>query len=697
MERNKRISATLRAIVIMAVLLLVVAFAGKQAYASDKVTVEITGVYGQTEARSMLDMINDLRTGRYVDGGQTKPWARNADGTINTDDYAGLEEIAYDYDLEQAAIQRAIEVAFHFDHTRPNGESCFSVFPDGYSWSGENIAAGNSSAKSTFYQWCETNDDYYGQGHRRNMMDSNFNRVGIAKVTLTSENDSVSFWVQNFGRKTDSAGLTPTTPLNTEVKKKIELDRSYITSHVVETENSSLSVPYGKQITLTGVKVRVQTNETWPYRPVAINGNYTVSTSDSSIGAVTGNVITGKAIGSTTLTVTSGVDASKKATISLKVEPISLSTASVVANPGTFVYSGSAVTPAVSVTHEGKTLTKDVDYTVSYSNNINAGKGTITISGKGIYKDTASGTFDITRRSIKAGEDAITISEIPAQSYTGSKIKPSVEVMYSGKKLVNGKDYTVSYSDNKEPGKATATITGIGNFTDTRTVAFTIKESPLAATEKKLTSQKNDKDAKGSSYGLLQLKSTKQSKKTNTLKWKKVKGAKKYIVYGNKCGKKYQFKKLKTTTKTSFVHKKLKKGTYYKYVVVAVKSTSKGDKTVAVSKVIHVATKGGKVGNHKSVTVKAKVDAKGKKIKKYKALSKTTLKKGKSFSIKATATPASKKLKVKKHRGLAFESSNRKIATVSSKGKVTAKKKGTCYIYVYAQNGVSKRIKVTVK
>ena len=52
---------------------------------------------------------------------------------------------------------------------------------------------------------------------------------------------------------------------------------------------------------------------------------------------------------------------------------------------------------------------------------------------------------------------------------------------------------------------------------------------------------------------------------------------------------------------------------------------------------------------------------------------------------------------MKKHRSVRYESTNTKIATVSKAGVVKAKKKGTCYIYAYAQNGVSKKIKVTVK
>ena len=50
-----------------------------------------------------------------------------------------------------------------------------------------------------------------------------------------------------------------------------------------------------------------------------------------------------------------------------------------------------------------------------------------------------------------------------------------------------------------------------------------------------------------------------------------------------------------------------------------------------------------------------------------------------------------------KYRKIAFESGNTKIATVTNKGVIKGKKKGTCYVYVYAQNGISKKVKVTVK
>ena len=211
-----------------------------------------------------------------------------------------------------------------------------------------------------------------------------------------------------------------------------------------------------------------------------------------------------------------------------------------------------------------------------------------------------------------------------------------------------------------------------------------------AAAEKAITSMKSDTDPEGSVFKKLRLKSTKQTKNSITLKWEKNSKAVRYVVYGNTCGK-AKPKRLKTVKGnknvtseiTKIAGKKLKKGTYYKFIVVAL---DKNNNVVSMSKLIHVATKGGKAGNYKSVTVKKSILTKAKKLKK-----------GKTLKLNAKAVAQSKKLSVKKHVAMRYESTNNNIATVSKSGKVTAKKKGSCYIYAYTQNGVFKKVKVVVK
>ena len=211
-----------------------------------------------------------------------------------------------------------------------------------------------------------------------------------------------------------------------------------------------------------------------------------------------------------------------------------------------------------------------------------------------------------------------------------------------------------------------------------------ISSETSSLTEKVMTGTpvKGDGDYKGSNFGLLKAQTTKLTKNSVTVKWNKVKNADGYIVYGAKCGAKSKYKVLKVVSgkTTSYTQKKLKKGTYYKYNIVAFKNINGAKVTTAVSKKIHATTLGGKYGVAKAV-----------KVNKTKA----TIKKGKTFKIKAFEIKKDKK--IRRHRAICYESSNTAVATVDAKGKVKGVKKGKCTIYVYAQNGVYKTVNIKVK
>ena len=72
-----------------------------------------------------------------------------------------------------------------------------------------------------------------------------------------------------------------------------------------------------------------------------------------------------------------------------------ISGASVKLSTTSYTYNGKAKKPAVTVTLNGKTLKKNVDYTVKYSSNTAIGKAKVTVTGKGSYKGTVSKTFKI--------------------------------------------------------------------------------------------------------------------------------------------------------------------------------------------------------------------------------------------------------------------------------------------------------------
>lgn len=72
--------------------------------AADIIPVNISVKYGQTEARTILDMINEARTNSEY------TWYWNKDDTTKT--YCtDLKELKYDYDLERVAMKRAAEIA----------------------------------------------------------------------------------------------------------------------------------------------------------------------------------------------------------------------------------------------------------------------------------------------------------------------------------------------------------------------------------------------------------------------------------------------------------------------------------------------------------------------------------------------------------------------------------------------------------
>lgn len=314
------------------------------------------------------------------------------------------------------------------------------------------------------------------------------------------------------------------------------------------------------------------------------------------------------------------------------------------------------------------------------------------------------------------------VSGITDKTYTGSAqtqdMTLKIDVNGTTFDLEPGTDYDVSYSNNTEVGTATVTITGKGNFTGSigKTFEITKAEGPgpeatptpgteptpgidptpeptpgtedtsIEAVEKTIMEEDTENDIKGSTFLDLMPKSTKQTKSSITITWKKMADAKKYIVYASKCGKTAKMVKVAETNKTKYVlkklnKKKLKKGTYYKVIIVAV---DKDNKVISKTVTVHAATSGGKVGNYKSITTKAKKN-------------KVSIKAGKSFKLKGKAVAKSKKQKVKKHVAVRYESTDPNVATVSSKGVIKGVGKGKCYVYAYGQNGVYKKIKVTIK
>ena len=106
-------------------------------------------------------------------------------------------------------------------------------------------------------------------------------------------------------------------------------------------------------------------------------------------------------------------------------------------------------------------------------NNVNAGEAYLTIVGQGNATGKTELAYTITARNI--ADAGVAVEPIPGQTYTGSAIEPKVTVKDGGGVLAEGTDYTVAYANNTAVGTATVTITGMDNYTGTRTVTFAIR------------------------------------------------------------------------------------------------------------------------------------------------------------------------------------------------------------------------------
>ena len=156
-----------------------------------------------------------------------------------------------------------------------------------------------------------------------------------------------------------------------------------------------------------------------------------------------------------------------------------------------YYYNGEKILPSIRVTlTEGETktvLAEGTDYTASVAGNLKVGTATVTLvaTGDGLkVRGSAVKTFRIGKCPVSD----LTIGSITGATYTGSAIKPSVIVRQNGTALVMGRDYTLSYKNNTNPGTATVTVTGKGNYSgktsvypgSDRAISFTISARSIA-------------------------------------------------------------------------------------------------------------------------------------------------------------------------------------------------------------------------
>ncbi|MBQ7482081.1 MAG: hypothetical protein IJT80_09420, partial [Lachnospiraceae bacterium] len=168
--------------------------------------------------------------------------------------------------------------------------------------------------------------------------------------------------------------------------------------------------------------------------------------------------------------------------ITFKIKGLQITGAKVNGLEKSYQYTGEAIEPVITLEKDGKAI-PEADYTVEYINNVKAGTASVMITGHNSCQGTKKADFKITPYDLSTDKGAIVINggEAITTEYVKGGAQPGVTVTFRGGKLIEGRDYTVKYSNNKQVAKAdagkkapTVTVTGKGMLKGSKAVPFTI-------------------------------------------------------------------------------------------------------------------------------------------------------------------------------------------------------------------------------
>lgn len=362
---------------------------------------------------------------------------------------------------------------------------------------------------------------------------------------------------------------------------------------------------------------------------------------------------------------------------------------------GSIDYKLDTKVPVISGIESATKYQDSVRFTVSDADSglADVKDGETSLGNSGTYELTTDGVHTITAVDVAGNSITKEVKVCADHKYSNityewnennSKCKASAVCTDCGKKVNETVDAKASITKQQSCTDAeittyTATFTNEAFATQTKEVQTKAVAKPKADGNK--INIKANKLTLNSKFSIKTGKSIKVS-------WGKVKGADGYDVYLSYCGKDKMT--LVRSTKSSSVtiskldKKKINQKNNVRCYVVAYKIVKGKKQEIGKTNLFHA------VGRKN----KSETEPKNIRLKKTSYVLAT----GKTAKIKASIVKKNKKLPVIAHtEKIRYATSNAKVATVSKEGKITAKKKGTCYVYVYAINGCAKKVKVTVK
>ncbi len=328
-------------------------------------------------------------------------------------------------------------------------------------------------------------------------------------------------------------------------------------------------------------------------------------------------------------------------------------------------YDGAEKRPAVTVKKGETELMPAADFAVTYESNVNPGTAKAVVKGRGEYIGEVAKEFTIKGIDISGAGFTVTLNE-STFTYDGTEKKPAVTVM-KGTETLPSTNYAVKYENNIDPGTAKAIVTGTGIYAGTVEREFTIEQAPSGPQDPSgpsgptdPTGPKDPKDISGAGFTVT-LSETVYTY-DGTPKQPAV-----TVMEGEK--------KLSGTSYTVKYENNTEPGTAKAIV------TGAGSYTGTVTKTFTINPASG--GKDTPSQEKKPIGLTCKKVfaKKYG---------DKSFSLQAKAVKGAK---------ITYKSSDKKVADVDKKGKVTIKGTGIATITVKAtvSGYEAKSLKVTVK
>ncbi|MCR5250324.1 MAG: chitobiase/beta-hexosaminidase C-terminal domain-containing protein [Lachnospiraceae bacterium] len=397
-------------------------------------TVRIRVKYGQTEARKAAVSVNDLRASKSV------------------------AKLAYDYDLEKKAMQRAAEVAFYFSETRPNGEKYTDILKKEIVEKGvqELRFRGNDNAAAAVGKWMEGSSDQ--------LMKDGFKYVAIGHAALDGEH----YWVIEYTNVEMKASDAPKAD-DSETDVEMNVQEGLITGLEVTpsvADNSKLNIEYNKETALPVFSCRLAVNGHEPAgKTVPVKGEKVEwKLADKDFAKIKDGKITG---------LVERGDSKVSATVSLCGRSKDFNyKLHIVVHPSSVVFS-----------EKEKSLEMDEEYQLVWtvlpddaddkSVTFKLGKGTenLAVSKKGLVTAMGNGTGEVIVETVDGKKtDVCRISVSTNQSVAMPVLDPSTGIIREGESFRLSSDTplaTIRYTlDGSEPSAVSGNVYS-GPFTIT--------------------------------------------------------------------------------------------------------------------------------------------------------------------------------------------------------------------------------------